>query len=151
MMVRICHQQHEFMTPTCLVSTFQAAAGGGGIMLWGMFSQYKSSMFRMLKHVWVWTLTTSTMITRHVTKHKVVTKCTSSTSVFSDCGWTITQSILFRKLRGPLTKKWPIFRSIRHKLSDSYSYIRILTDNHRGLQVQSYYGRGPGTDCGKNK
>ena len=34
--VRIWCQQHEFMDPTCLVSTVQAV--GGGVMVWQMFS-----------------------------------------------------------------------------------------------------------------
>ena len=33
--VRIWHQQHESMDPSCLVSTVQA---GGGVMVWGIFS-----------------------------------------------------------------------------------------------------------------
>uniref|UniRef100_A0A8C7TKJ0 Uncharacterized protein n=1 Tax=Oncorhynchus mykiss TaxID=8022 RepID=A0A8C7TKJ0_ONCMY len=36
MAVRIWHKQHESMDPCCLVSTVQA--GGGGVMVWGMFS-----------------------------------------------------------------------------------------------------------------
>jgi hypothetical protein len=34
--VRIWRKQHEFMDPSCLVSMVQA--GGGGVMVWGMFS-----------------------------------------------------------------------------------------------------------------
>ena len=34
--VRIWCNQHEFMSPSCLVSTVQA--GGGSIMVWGRFS-----------------------------------------------------------------------------------------------------------------
>ncbi len=34
--VRICRKEHESMAPSCLVSTVQA--GGGGVMVWGIFS-----------------------------------------------------------------------------------------------------------------
>ncbi len=34
--VRIWHKEHESMDPSCLVSTVQA--GGGGVMVWGIFS-----------------------------------------------------------------------------------------------------------------
>ncbi len=34
--VRILHKEHESMDPSCLVSTVQA--GGGGLMVWGIFS-----------------------------------------------------------------------------------------------------------------
>jgi len=34
--VRIWHKQNENMDPSCLVTTVQA--GGGGVMVWGMFS-----------------------------------------------------------------------------------------------------------------
>ena len=34
--VRIWRQQHESMDPSCLISTVQA--GGGGVMVWGIFS-----------------------------------------------------------------------------------------------------------------
>ncbi len=34
--VRIWHKEHESMDPSCLVSMFQA--GGGGLMVWGIFS-----------------------------------------------------------------------------------------------------------------
>ncbi len=33
--VRIWHKEHESMAPSCLVSTVQA--GGGGVMVWGIF------------------------------------------------------------------------------------------------------------------
>ncbi len=33
--VRIWHKEHESMDPSCLVSTVQA--GGGGVMVWGIF------------------------------------------------------------------------------------------------------------------
>ncbi len=33
--VRIWHEEHESMDPSCLVSTVQA---GGGVMVWGIFS-----------------------------------------------------------------------------------------------------------------
>nr|ACN10787.1 Transposable element Tcb2 transposase [Salmo salar] len=36
MAVWIWRKQHESMEPSCLVSTVQA--GGGGVMVWGMFS-----------------------------------------------------------------------------------------------------------------
>ncbi len=35
--VRIWRKEHESMDPSCLVSTVQAA-GGGGVMVWGIFS-----------------------------------------------------------------------------------------------------------------
>ncbi len=34
--VRIWHKEHESMDPSCLVSTVQA--GGGGVLMWGIFS-----------------------------------------------------------------------------------------------------------------
>ncbi len=34
--IRIWHKEHESMAPSCLVSTVQA--GGGGVMVWGIFS-----------------------------------------------------------------------------------------------------------------
>ncbi len=34
--VRIWHKEHESMDPSCLVSSVQA--GGGGVMVWGIFS-----------------------------------------------------------------------------------------------------------------
>ncbi len=36
--VRIWHKEHESMDPSCLVSTVQA--GGGGVMVWGIFSSH---------------------------------------------------------------------------------------------------------------
>uniref|UniRef100_A0A8C9Y1I5 Uncharacterized protein n=1 Tax=Sander lucioperca TaxID=283035 RepID=A0A8C9Y1I5_SANLU len=36
MLVRIWRKQNENMDPSCLVTTGQA--GGGGVMVWGMFS-----------------------------------------------------------------------------------------------------------------
>uniref|UniRef100_A0A8C6U1E2 Uncharacterized protein n=1 Tax=Neogobius melanostomus TaxID=47308 RepID=A0A8C6U1E2_9GOBI len=36
LIVRIWRKQNENMDPSCLVSTVQA--GGGGVMVWGMFS-----------------------------------------------------------------------------------------------------------------
>ncbi len=35
-MARICCKEHESMDPSCLVSTVQA--GGGGVMVWRIFS-----------------------------------------------------------------------------------------------------------------
>ncbi len=35
--VRIWCKEHESMDPSCLVSTVQAGAGGGGVMVWGVF------------------------------------------------------------------------------------------------------------------
>ncbi len=32
--VRIWHKEHESMDPSCLVSTVQAAGGGGGVIVW---------------------------------------------------------------------------------------------------------------------
>ena len=40
--VRISHQRHESMDQTCLLSTVQA--GGGGVMVWGMFSWHTESV-----------------------------------------------------------------------------------------------------------
>ncbi len=34
--VRICHKEHESMAPSCLFAMVQA--GGGGVMVWGIFS-----------------------------------------------------------------------------------------------------------------
>ncbi len=36
--VRILRKEHESMDPSCLISTVQAAGGGGGVMVWGIFS-----------------------------------------------------------------------------------------------------------------
>ncbi len=36
--VRIWHKEHESMDPFCLVSMVQAGGGGGGVMVWGIFS-----------------------------------------------------------------------------------------------------------------
>ncbi len=36
--VRIWPKEHESMDPSCLVSTVQAGGGGGGAMVWGIFS-----------------------------------------------------------------------------------------------------------------
>ncbi len=36
--VRIWRKEHESMDASCLVSTVQAAGGGGGVMVWGIFS-----------------------------------------------------------------------------------------------------------------
>ncbi len=35
--VRIWCKEHESMDPSCLVSTVQTAAGGGGVMVWGIY------------------------------------------------------------------------------------------------------------------
>ncbi len=36
--VRIWRKEHESMDPSCLVSTVEAGCGGGGVMVWGIFS-----------------------------------------------------------------------------------------------------------------
>ena len=44
----IWHQQHESIEPTCLVSTVQA--GGGGVMVCGMFSSHTLGPFIPIDH-----------------------------------------------------------------------------------------------------
>ena len=46
--VRLWHQQHESMDPTCLVSTVQA--GGSGVMVWGMFSWHTLGPLLPINH-----------------------------------------------------------------------------------------------------
>ncbi len=60
---RICHKQYESMDPSCLVSTFQA--GGGGVMMWGIFSWHTLGPLVPIEHhltpqpTWVLLLTMS--------------------------------------------------------------------------------------------
>ena len=46
--VRIWRQQHESMDPSCLVSTVQA--GGGGVMVWGIFSWHSLGPLVPIEH-----------------------------------------------------------------------------------------------------
>uniref|UniRef100_A0A8C1UPJ7 Transposable element Tcb1 transposase n=1 Tax=Cyprinus carpio TaxID=7962 RepID=A0A8C1UPJ7_CYPCA len=46
--VRICHKEHESMDPTCLVSTVYA--GGGGVMVWGIFSWHTLGPLVPIEH-----------------------------------------------------------------------------------------------------
>ncbi len=47
--VRIWRKEHESMDPSCLVSTVQAA-GGGGVMVWGIFSWHTLSPLVPIEH-----------------------------------------------------------------------------------------------------
>ncbi len=38
------------MDPSCLVSTVQAAGGGGGVMVWGIFSWHTLSLLLPIEH-----------------------------------------------------------------------------------------------------
>uniref|UniRef100_A0A3P8V2Z1 Transposase Tc1-like domain-containing protein n=1 Tax=Cynoglossus semilaevis TaxID=244447 RepID=A0A3P8V2Z1_CYNSE len=46
--VRIWRRQHESMDPSCLVSTVQA--GGGGVMVWGIFSWHSLGPLVPIEH-----------------------------------------------------------------------------------------------------
>jgi len=46
--VRIWCEEHESMDPSCLVSTFQA--GGGGVMVWGIFSWHTLDPLVPIEH-----------------------------------------------------------------------------------------------------
>ncbi len=46
--VRIWHKEHESMDPSCLVSTVQA--GGGGVMVWGIFSWHTLGLLIPIEH-----------------------------------------------------------------------------------------------------
>ncbi len=46
--VRIWCKEHESMDPSCLVSTVQA--GGGGVMVWGIFSWHTFGPFVPIEH-----------------------------------------------------------------------------------------------------
>ncbi len=46
--VRIWHKEHESMDPSCLVSMVQAGGGGGGVMVWGIFSWHKEPSTNLL-------------------------------------------------------------------------------------------------------
>ncbi len=48
--VRIWCKEHENMDPSCLVSTVQAAAGGGGLMVWGIFSWHTLGPLVPIEH-----------------------------------------------------------------------------------------------------
>ncbi len=47
--VRIWRKEHESMDPSCLVSTVQAG-GGGGVMLWGIFSWHTLGPLVPIEH-----------------------------------------------------------------------------------------------------
>ncbi|KAG1959057.1 hypothetical protein F2P79_006926 [Pimephales promelas] len=47
--VRIWRLQHESMDPSCLVSTVQAG-GGGGVMVWGIFSRHSLGPLVPIEH-----------------------------------------------------------------------------------------------------
>ncbi len=44
----ICHKVHESMDPSCLVSTVQA--GGGGVIVWGIFSWHTLGPLVPIEH-----------------------------------------------------------------------------------------------------
>jgi len=46
--VRIRHKENENMDPSCLVTTVQA--GGGGVMVWGMFSWHTLGPLVLIGH-----------------------------------------------------------------------------------------------------
>uniref|UniRef100_A0A803K269 Tc1-like transposase DDE domain-containing protein n=1 Tax=Xenopus tropicalis TaxID=8364 RepID=A0A803K269_XENTR len=48
LMIRIWRKQNENMDPSCLVTTVQA--GGGGVMVWGMFSWHTSGPLVPIGH-----------------------------------------------------------------------------------------------------
>ncbi len=48
--VRIWRKEHESMDPSCLVSTVQAAGGGGGVMVWGIFSWHTLGPLEPIEH-----------------------------------------------------------------------------------------------------
>jgi len=47
--VRIWRKQNENMDPSCLVTTVQAG-GGGGVMVWGMFSWHTLDPLVPIEH-----------------------------------------------------------------------------------------------------
>ncbi|KAJ8417767.1 hypothetical protein AAFF_G00226100 [Aldrovandia affinis] len=47
---RIWCKQHESMHPSCLVSMVQAGGGGGGVMVWGMFSWHTLGPLIPIEH-----------------------------------------------------------------------------------------------------
>ncbi len=46
--IRIWRKEHESMDPSCLVSTVQA--GGGGVMVWGIFSWHTLGPLIPIEH-----------------------------------------------------------------------------------------------------
>ncbi len=46
--VRIWHKEYESMDPSCLVSAVQA--GGGGVMVWGIFSWHTLGPLVPIEH-----------------------------------------------------------------------------------------------------
>ncbi len=48
--VRIWRKEHESMDPSCLVSTVQAGGGGGGVMVWGIFSWHTLGPLVPIEH-----------------------------------------------------------------------------------------------------
>uniref|UniRef100_A0A8D3DL82 Uncharacterized protein n=1 Tax=Scophthalmus maximus TaxID=52904 RepID=A0A8D3DL82_SCOMX len=48
LMVRIWRKQHESVDPSCLVSTVQV--GGGGVMVWGIFSWHTLGPLVQIEH-----------------------------------------------------------------------------------------------------
>ncbi len=48
--VRIWRKEHEGMDPSCLVSTVQAGGGGGGVMVWGIFSWHTLGPLKPIEH-----------------------------------------------------------------------------------------------------
>ncbi len=46
--VRIWRKEHESMDPSCLVSMVQA--GGGGVMVWGIFSWHTLGLLVLIEH-----------------------------------------------------------------------------------------------------
>ncbi len=46
--VRVWHKEHESLNPSCLVSTVQA--GGGGVMVWGIFSWHTLGPLVPIEH-----------------------------------------------------------------------------------------------------
>ncbi len=50
--VRILHKEHESMDPSCLVSTVQA--GGGGVMVWGIFSWHTLGPLVPIEYIYIY-------------------------------------------------------------------------------------------------
>uniref|UniRef100_A0A673HQB6 Transposase Tc1-like domain-containing protein n=1 Tax=Sinocyclocheilus rhinocerous TaxID=307959 RepID=A0A673HQB6_9TELE len=48
--VRIWRKEHESMDPSCLVSMVQAGGGGGGVMVWGIFSWHTLGPLVPIEH-----------------------------------------------------------------------------------------------------
>ena len=111
--VRIWRKQHESMDPSCLVSTVQAV-GGGGVMVWGIFSWHTFGPLVPIEHhlnatpCWIYATKNLGSSESKRGSSPVLAWCTLLKPYETNCGlWIWAIQIKFDWLIDDLIK-WPV-------------------------------------------